>query len=57
MYFMIKKCFIFEKYVRAKMEIHKEKNHLTLSQVKYKMEKEQKDGRRCSLNTPYAGDF
>lgn len=57
MYFMIKKCFIFEKYVRAKMEIHKEKNHLTLSQVKYKMEKEQKDGRRCSLNRPYAGDF
>lgn len=39
------------------MEIYKEKNHLTLSQVKYEMEKEQKDGRRYSLNRPYAGDF
>lgn len=40
MYFMIKKCFIFEKYVRVKMEIYNVK--ITLSEVQSR--KRAKDG-------------
>lgn len=50
MYFMIKKCFIFEKYVRAKMEIHDARPLDTFSS-EVQSEKEQEGGGGSACGT------
>lgn len=56
MYFMIKKCFIFEKYVRVKMEIYNA-NSLDTFSSEVQSGKGAKRWRLCSPNRPYTRDF
>jgi hypothetical protein len=54
---MFKKCFIFENYVRVKMEIYNAKS-LDTSSSEVQHGKGAKRWRLCSLNRPYyACDF